>query len=132
MAFEKGSSGNPSGRPKGTTTAAKIRKLLDSRSKELIDKTVELALDGHPVALKLCLERLCPALKPKDDGIKVAGFKGGNLSEQGEQILSMMSKGALSPSETSSLLGALANQARLVEVDDLMMRVSELEKAGTA
>src|SRR5271163_1986686 len=57
--FPKGQSGNPAGRPRGSsnraTRAAEI--LLDSEAAALTRKAVELALAGDPAALRLCLDR---------------------------------------------------------------------------
>ncbi|MGC2203149.1 MAG: DUF5681 domain-containing protein, partial [Stellaceae bacterium] len=60
--FRKGQSGNPKGRPPGArnkaTLAAEL--LLDGEAEALIRRAVELALEGDPMALRLCLERIIP------------------------------------------------------------------------
>src|SRR5690349_6485212 len=60
--FEKGTSGNPAGRPQGarnrTTLAAEA--LLDGEAEALTRKAVELALDGDMNAIRLCLDRILP------------------------------------------------------------------------
>src|ERR1700719_3410817 len=57
--FPKGQSGNPSGRPRGSsnraTRAAEL--LLDGEATALTRKAVELALAGDQAALRLCLDR---------------------------------------------------------------------------
>jgi len=57
--FQRGQSGNPSGRPRGSsnraTRAAEL--LLDGEATALTRKAVELALAGDPAALRLCLDR---------------------------------------------------------------------------
>ena len=58
--FEKGRSGNPTGRPAGSrnqaTRAAEV--MLDGEAEALTRKAVELALDGDATALRLCLDRV--------------------------------------------------------------------------
>ena len=60
--FKAGQSGNPGGRPKGALNKATLatQALLDGEAEALTRKAVELAKDGNPVALRLCLERLLP------------------------------------------------------------------------
>jgi len=60
--FKSGQSGNPSGRPKGSLNKATLttQALLDGEAEAVTRKVVELAKEGNPVALRLCLERLLP------------------------------------------------------------------------
>lgn len=64
MAFVKGKSGNPAGRPKGASDRrTELRELLEPHAGALIKKAVEMALAGDTTAMKLCLERVLPAVK---------------------------------------------------------------------
>jgi len=128
MAFKKGQSGNPNGRPKGVKDRrTKYRDLLEPHAEGLMKKAVDLALGGDTTAMRLCLERVCPAIKAKDEPIKIDGLKG-TLAEQGQAIIAALGEGDITPAEAASVLGALSSQARIVEVDELEKRIAALEE----
>ena len=60
--FVRGQSGNPKGRPVGARNKATetAELLLDGQTEALTKMAIELALDGNPTALKLCLDRIVP------------------------------------------------------------------------
>src|SRR3954454_9098910 len=60
--FKKGQSGNPAGKPKGARHRATqaVDALLDGEAETLTRKAIELAKSGDTVAMRLCMDRLCP------------------------------------------------------------------------
>ncbi len=58
--LEGGPSPNPNGRP---ARVAEIEALLASKSAELIEKAIKIALEGDVAALKLLLDRILPPRK---------------------------------------------------------------------
>lgn len=128
MTFMKGQSGNPSGKPKGAKDKrTALRALLEPHSGSLVQKTVELALEGDTTALRLCLERLIPPVKSKDEPVTLEDV-GGTLTEQGQGVLRAMLAGAITPDEAGALMQAISAQARVVQVEELNERVDALER----
>jgi hypothetical protein len=61
--FIKGQSGNPSGRPVGITKTTEIRQQLENGSDGVIKKLLEMAEGGDIDAIKMVMDRICPAPK---------------------------------------------------------------------
>ena len=63
--FQKGVSGNPAGRPKGSQSLPTrlARKLLGENAEELLLVLIEKAKAGDLTALRFCLERMVPPVR---------------------------------------------------------------------
>jgi Family of unknown function (DUF5681) len=129
--FKPGQSGNPAGKPKGSSRAAKLRALLDPHAAALIKKAVELAKKGDTTALRLCLERLLPAMKAEGRAVVIPGLaEAPDLTGQARAVLSALAQGVISADQANVLLQAIAAQARIIEVDELARRIERLEGAS--
>jgi len=65
--YKPGQSGNPNGRPKGSSDRRNIFKaFVIPYKKELIEKALKMALEGNELMLRLFLERLLPP-KPREE-----------------------------------------------------------------
>jgi len=124
--FAKGKSGNPNGRPpKGRA----IPDLLESRREDLVNKAVEMAMEGDTQALRICLDRLTPPLKSAEETIMLPEFDPeAPLEEQARQIVASAARGEIPPTTASTLTAALQGRARVAEVDELASRIEALEK----
>jgi hypothetical protein len=122
-----GQSGNPYGG--GSRAAIEARKRIAERAQELVDMAIGLALQGDTTALRMCLDRLSPPLKPAADTIEVAGLaEAPDMKAKAERILAAVAAGELGPDAGTQLIQALAGLAQLTELADLKQRLEQLEE----
>jgi hypothetical protein len=56
---------NPNGRPKGSLNKFTLlsRELMSTKGPEIVEKVIEMALDGDRTCLKMCMDRILPTTK---------------------------------------------------------------------
>jgi Family of unknown function (DUF5681) len=118
--FEKGRSGNPLGRRVGcrnkTTLAAAA--LLAGYAEALTRRAVELAFEGDPTALRLCVERIPPPCRdrmvkfalppiesaPKGQSPWAEGLR--NRRHAMKAVTSALADGVITPGEAAATIAA--------------------------
>jgi len=128
--FQPGKSGNPAGRPAGSRDKATlaIEALLDGEAEALTRKAVAMALEGDTVALRLCMDRICPPRKDRPISFKMPPVN--NVSDAASVIRSVMEEvaiGSISPGEAKAVSEVLECYRRLVETSELEHRLEALE-----
>lgn len=124
--FTPGKSGNPAGRkPGGKDKRTELRELLKPHAAALIEKAVSMALKGDPSALRLCIDRLMPPLRPQREAVTLK--TSGSLDEQASQIFEAATAGAIGADVAAELVGVLASQVRILETAELLERLEVLE-----
>jgi hypothetical protein len=130
--FKRGISGNPKGRPVGIADRrTQARELFTQHRDELVATAVKLALDGDTTALRLCLDRVVPALKPAATPVVLPDFPPA-LAGKGELVLTHLAAGVIAPDEAHTIMQAIAAQVRVIEVSELEQRVRALEEMTSA
>jgi hypothetical protein len=130
--FPKGVSGNAAGRPRGSLNRSTrlTQELLEGDLERLVRTCIDMALDGDPTALRLCIERLAPA--PKDRPISFTLPVASTVREISAALAELahaVAIGDLTPTEANSVAALLEGQRKVLESVELEQRVSELEKA---
>lgn len=128
MAFAKGRSGNPSGKPRGTVSkTTRLRRSLEKDLPDVLAALVDQAKSGDTQAIKILLDRTMPALRPVDAPTPIQ--LGDTLTEHGQSVMAALSTGQLGANQAASLLAALSALAKIIETDELVKRVEALEEA---
>jgi len=128
--FQKGRSGNPAGRQRGSrnqsTLMAEI--LLEGEAEALTRRAIELALDGDTTALKLCLERIVPQRRSRALSFDLPPIERvGDLAGAIGSVLQEASCGRLLLDEAAALVGMMETKRRVLETIDLEQRLQALE-----
>ena len=132
MKYQKGTSGNPSGRPKGaankrTELLRAIEQTFEQGETGFWLKVTELAKDGDSSAISIVANRLVPTLKPVTNET-VAELGSANIFEDVQKVLQAIGTGELSIETATGLLTALNSAARTQEITDLELRIQRLEE----
>ena len=130
--YQSGVSGNPQGRPKGIEDKrSSCRRLLKEHSESLVNKLVEMALNGDIQALRLCIERLIPRVRDEEINLPTEEHdleKIGDIISLGGQIIQKVGNGDLSPEQGRTLTHMLDVQSKLIEISQLANRIDALEQ----
>jgi len=133
MTFQTGQSGNPNGRPKGIVDKrAELRGLLEPHAKEIVEKLIECAKAGDPAALRLCIERLIPRVKP-DSGITFdlpegQIDNGDNMLKIANDVTAAVASGLLTIEEAEKFTEFLKHQRWLIDEANVSRRMMSGKK----
>lgn len=130
--FVAGQSGNPGGRPRGSSNRATalVQGLLDGDAEAIVRKAVALAKDGDPVALRLCIERIMPR-RERSLSIEMRRIeRAHDLVQAVGDVIAAAAAGELTLPEAREFLALLESQRKALETADLAVRIEVLELAA--
>lgn len=129
--FKPGESGNPAGRPVGSKDRRnELRGIFQSRSEELIDTAITLAISGDVQALRMCLDRICPPLRPQGEPTVIPTT--GTWTERAEQIYAAATAGGIAPDAADNLMSLLLAMAKVVDLDTVKTDIAAIKVALAA
>ena len=130
--FKRGQSGNPKGRPKGSRnkTSIAVDALLDGEAENLTRKCIERAIGGDSVALRLCMERICPPRKDRPVIFEAPKMQtASDAVNVMASVLSALADGNLTPSEAGVISGLVETYRKTIETSNLEARIQDIERA---
>jgi hypothetical protein len=123
------------GRPRGSRNqAARLcQEMLDSHAESLTKKCMSLAYQGNAGALRICMDRLTPALRQRTLEFKMPRTKTlADVSAASESVLGAVANGQLTPAEGENFSGLLDGRRHMIEAQELEERVRALEDINKA
>jgi hypothetical protein len=135
MPFEKGESGNPAGRPRGSRnrTALLMENLLSYEAEAIGRKAVEMAIKGDMAAIRLCMDRLAPPRKEEPIAFELPPLeKPADSVAAAATLVAAVAEGELTPSEAAQLAKVIEFYVRAIETKVFDERLASLEKEVAA
>ena len=131
--WQRGQSGNPSGRPKGARHAALVAldAIGEAAAREVMGAVVGAAVAGDMRAAEILLRRLWPERKGRPLAVDLPPITGAaDLPAAVGAVVQAVAAGDLTPEEGAAIAGILETQRRAIETADLAARIEALELAG--
>ena len=129
--FQKGLSGNPAGKPKGTrnATTLALETLLDGQATALTQKAIDLALTGDMAALRLCLDRILPSRKDRPVTFTLPPINSAqDAAATVSAVLAAVASGELTPADAGEISKLIESYVKAFETAELAERLERLER----
>jgi hypothetical protein len=128
--FRKGRSGNPRGRQVGSRNSASLaaEALLDGEADRLTRRAVELAAEGDPTALRLCLERIVAPRRERAVKFDLPPIESAaDIARAMGAVAAAVAQGALTLGEAEAFARVVDTFMRSIETSDFDRRLQALE-----
>jgi hypothetical protein len=117
----------------GETEAVLIRRHLEPRKVEVLNKLGELAAAGDGKSMQIFLAYFSPGARPEDERVDVPGFASApTLERKSAAVMLAIASGEVSAAAGQRLLAALETHTRIVTAGEIESRLAALERNGAA
>jgi hypothetical protein len=134
MQFQKGESGNPAGRPRGSLnrTTVLMQSLLEANAEAIARKAIDLATGGDLTAIRICFDRLVPARKHEPIALELPRLDtAADTVTAASTIVAAVAAGELAPSEAADIAKAVDIYVRALATQQFEERLAKLERGPT-
>jgi Family of unknown function (DUF5681) len=127
--WKPGESGNPRGMERGSRHKASLiaENLLDGECQRLTRQAIELALNGDPQALTMCLERILPPARERPCSFKLPPISTAAEAACMARVLEGMASGEILAGEGAALSATISAYVKILETTEIEARISALE-----
>jgi hypothetical protein len=131
MPFQKGESGNPAGRPRGSRNRATLlmESLLADDAEAIGRKAIAMAKQGDMAAIRLCMDRLSPVRKGEPVAFELPPLdKPADSVAAAAEIVAAVAAGELTPSEAADLAKVVDVYVLAIATKAFDERLTKLEE----
>jgi len=121
------------GRPPGSRNkVARIcQETLEKHAEVVTKKCLQMAVQGNPTAMRLCMDRLMPAHRHRTVKFKVPALKTmADMEAASQSVVTDVARGQLTPAEGQTVFLILEGRRRVIETQELESRVRALEESN--
>lgn len=133
--FQKGVSGNPSGKKPGTRNHASrlVETMMAGDVEEITQKVISAAKSGDLTAARIVLDRISPPRKDNPITLDLPKLETASDAVQAMGlIMTSVAQGEISPSEAATLTDLVSSFTKTLELSEFEQRLNKLEEATSS